>query len=137
MRRAVFERAFVGQSMTAKAVVVGVGGIGAAVANALIDQGYGEVHAVSRSTTSDLSSKVRHWSSDYSDASIESIAGAISDRPGTLERLIITNGILQGEGYRPERALRQLSRATMSKIDHALGSRRFSNDWYPCCHGWH
>ncbi|MDG1011736.1 MAG: SDR family NAD(P)-dependent oxidoreductase [Luminiphilus sp.] len=102
--------------MTGKAVVVGVGGIGAAVANALIEQGYDEVHAVSRTTAPGLSSQVRHWSSDYSDASIESISGAISDRSGTLERLVITNGILQGEDYRPERALRQLSRATMTKI---------------------
>ncbi len=102
--------------MTGKAVVVGVGGIGAAVANALLDQGYGEVHAVSRSSSLDLSAGVHHWYSDYSAASIESVASSITEQPGTLERLIITNGILQGDDYRPERALRQLDGPTMAKI---------------------
>ena len=102
--------------MKGKAVVVGAGGIGAAVANALVDQGYSEVHVVSRGGEAHLSSEVSTWCSDYSDTSIASIARAISERPGTLERLVITNGILQGDGYRPERALRQLSRATMAQI---------------------
>jgi NAD(P)-dependent dehydrogenase (short-subunit alcohol dehydrogenase family) len=102
--------------MKGKAVVVGAGGIGTAVASALADQGYSEVHVVSRGVETHLLSKVSTWCSDYSDPSIESIARAISERPGTLERLVITNGILQGDGYRPERALRQLSRATMAQI---------------------
>ena len=102
--------------MTGKAVVVGLGGIGAAVANALHDHGYDKVHVISRNATSGLSSKVCHWCSDYSAPSIEAIAGAITDKPGTLERLVITNGILQGDDYRPERALTQLSGDTAAKM---------------------
>ena len=47
--------------MKGKAVVVGAGGIGTAVASALADQGYSEVHVVSRGAETHLLSKVSTW----------------------------------------------------------------------------
>jgi len=103
-----------------KAVIVGAGGgIGAAVAQALEAQGYDAIHTVSRSDPGEGSAHVTHWTSDYSDTSIARIGAAISGAPGRLERLVICNGVLQGDGFRPERALRQLDSDVTSQIFHA------------------
>lgn len=105
--------------MSRKAAVVGGGGgIAAAIVTALVAQGYDAVHSISRSVSTSSEPGVRHWSSDYSAASIEQVAGAIAECPGKLERLIICNGVLQGDGFRPERALRQLDATVTEKIFH-------------------
>ena len=63
-----------------------------------------------------LNAQWQGWESDYSDESLAQIAESIAEAPGELARLVITNGVLQGEGFRPERALRQLARSAMRQI---------------------
>ena len=97
-----------------KAVIVGAGGIGLALADKWQQSGQYNVHVLSRS--SPLDAQWQGWESDYSDESLAQIAEGIAKAPGELARLVITNGVLQGEGFRPERALRQLSRSAMRQI---------------------
>ena len=97
-----------------KAVVVGAGGIGAALADKWQAGGQYDVHVVSRSIPPDA--RWHGWKSDYSDESLAQIAEDIAAAPGELARLVITNGVLQGEEFRPERALRQLSRPAVKKV---------------------
>ena len=97
-----------------KAIVVGAGGIGVALADKWQAGGQYDVHVVSRSIPADA--QWQGWKSDYSDESLERIAEDIAAAPGELARLVITNGVLQGEGFRPERALRQLSRPAVKKV---------------------
>ena len=102
--------------MTAKAVVVGAGGgIGAAVARELAARDYA-VHTVSRSRTPVGGCGGQHWCSDYSESSIAAVVQAIAESPGSLERLVIANGILHGEGFRPERALEHIDAAVAQQI---------------------
>ena len=44
------------------------------------------------------------------------LADTLLDRQEELARLVICNGVLQGEGYRPERALSQLDRGAMQQV---------------------
>ena len=102
--------------MTAKAVVVGAGGgIGAAVARELAARDYA-VHTVSRSQVSVEGCGGQHWCSDYSESSIDAVAQAIAESPGSLERLVITNGILHGESFRPERALEHIDAGVAQEV---------------------
>ena len=97
-----------------KAIIVGAGGIGLALADKWHQSGQYDVHVLSRSSSPDA--QWQGWESDYSDDSLAQIAEGIAEAPGELARLVITNGVLQGEGFRPERALRQLSRSAMRQI---------------------
>lgn len=98
-----------------KAIVVGAsGGIAQAVITALANQQTFNVISVSRglqNTSSDL-----HFQSDYSELSVEQVAKRINDIPGRLARLIICNGVLHGEGFEPERALKRLSGSAMIHV---------------------
>ena len=95
--------------MTVKAVVVGAGaGIGRAVAEALCLRGADAVHTISRQDSFSGNATTQHWQTDHSPESIAQVAGGITGSPGTLERLVICLGVLQDNGIRPERALRQL-----------------------------
>lgn len=100
--------------MAQKAVIIGAGGIGVALADKWQNSGQYDVHVVSRDTSTD--SSWRGWRSDYSDESLAEISAGIAAVPGELSRLVITNGVLQGDGFRPERALRQLSRTAMARV---------------------
>ena len=105
--------------VTRKAVIVGAGGgIGTAVANALAAQDYDFIHTISRSEAFAGDSRCDHWCSDYSESSIHEIAAAIEHSPGKLERLVISNGILQGESFRPERALKQVDAHATQHVFH-------------------
>lgn len=100
--------------MAQKAVIIGAGGIGVALADKWQQSGHYDVHVVSRDTSID--SSWQGWQSDYSDESLAQISAGIAAAPGELSRLVITNGVLQGDGFRPERALRQLSRNAMARV---------------------
>ena len=100
--------------MAQKAVIIGAGGIGVALADKWQQSGHYDVHVVSRDTS--INSSWQGWRSDYSDESLAEISAGIAAAPGELLRLVITNGVLQGEGFRPERALRQLSRSAMAHV---------------------
>lgn len=102
--------------MDAKAVVIGAaGGIGAAVARILLAQGYAEVHTISREAAFP-DTGATHWQTDHSDASLAEIVTGIDASAPALERLVICPGVLQGEGFRPERALRQLEEAAAAHV---------------------
>jgi len=97
-----------------KAVIIGAGGIGLALADKWQESGQYDVHVVSRSIPAEA--QWQGWQSDYSDESLVEISAGIAAVPGELSRLVITNGVLQGDGFRPERALRQLSRSAMAHV---------------------
>lgn len=97
-----------------KAVIIGAGGIGLALADKWQESGQYDVHVVSRSIPAEA--QWQGWQSDYSDESLVEISAGIAAAPGELSRLVITNGVLQGDGFRPERALRQLSRSAMAHV---------------------
>ncbi len=100
--------------MAQKAVIIGAGGIGVALADKWQQSGHYDVHVVSRDTS--INSSWQGWRSDYSDESLAEISAGIAAAPGEVSRLVITNGVLQGDGFRPERALRQLSRTAMAHV---------------------
>jgi NAD(P)-dependent dehydrogenase (short-subunit alcohol dehydrogenase family) len=97
-----------------KAVIIGAGGIGLALADKWQKSGQYDVHVVSRSIPAEA--QWQGWQSDYSDESLVEISAGIAAAPGELSRFVITNGVLQGDGFRPERALRQLSRSAMAHV---------------------
>lgn len=53
---------------------------------------------------------------DYSDEQLASLADTLLERDADVARLVICNGVLQGEGYRPERALSQIEGAAMRQV---------------------
>lgn len=53
---------------------------------------------------------------DYSDAALDSLAEDLQEQHADIERLVICNGVLQGEGYRPERAVNQLDVHAMRRV---------------------
>ena len=85
-------------------------GASSAIASALIAQWAREaarpIIAVSRSVARVQNLVVLEGvsvqSSDYGDASLESITEGLLDADADVNRLVICNGVLQGEGYRPE-----------------------------------
>jgi len=87
--------------MTSRAVVIGAsGGIGAAFVAALTAAG-AEVHALARA---DL---------DLEDEA--SIAAAAARIGGPLDLVIVATGLLHGGGVAPEKAMRDLSAATLAR----------------------
>ena len=53
---------------------------------------------------------------DYSEAALAALATQLQEQSVDIRRLIICNGVLQGEGYRPERALNQLKTSAMEQV---------------------
>ena len=53
---------------------------------------------------------------DYSDEQLARLADSLLERSADVARLVICNGVLQGEGYRPERALSQIEGAAMRQV---------------------
>ena len=53
---------------------------------------------------------------DYSDEQLARLTETLLECGADVVRLVICNGVLQGEGYRPERALSQLEGAAMQKV---------------------
>ena len=105
------------QKIRPKAMIVGAGsGIAQALCVQLLELGDYQVHAVSRDRPAHLPTTVAFHAVDYSEASLALVANAIVQLPGTLERLIICNGVLHGDDFQPERALRQLSADTLMSV---------------------
>lgn len=102
-------------------VVVGAGsGIGCALIHRWIDLAARPVVAIARSPSSlehfepfDL---VQTRVCDYSDEALASLVEGLRDDNVDIERLVICNGVLQGEGYRPERAVNQLDEHAMQRV---------------------
>jgi len=102
-------------------------GASSAIAGALIErwskEAFRPITAVSRSLA-DVHSKsalkgVNAYQSDYSDESLQSMTTELLDGGIDINRLIVCNGVLQGEGYRPERALNQLEVSAMRDVFEA------------------
>jgi len=102
-------------------------GASSAIAGALIERWSKEavrpITAVSRSLADvhSLSALkgVNAYQSDYSDESLQSMTTELLDGGIDINRLIVCNGVLQGEGYRPERALNQLEVSAMRDVFEA------------------
>jgi len=98
-----------------KAIVVGGGGgLGRAVVTELLEEENYAVHTIARDETAPPGG--RHWPCDYSDTSITETAMAITEAPGRLARLVICNGVLHGEAFRPERTIKQVTRQSMAHV---------------------
>ena len=84
------------------AIVVGSGG---AIARSLLDlwtkSGRYDVVAIGR-VHCDIE-KVQSLITDYSETSLAQVAASVATRGTNLERLVITNGVLSGEDFGPER----------------------------------
>lgn len=102
---------------TAKAVVVGAGSaIGSALVEALHASGEYQVHAVARTAPVVRPPGVIAYGCDHSDAERARVVEQITSVPGTVERLVICLGVLHGEEFAPERALRNLDEDTMLHV---------------------
>ena len=53
---------------------------------------------------------------DYTEAALAALAIQLQEQSADISRLVICNGVLQGEGYRPERALNQLKTSAMEQV---------------------
>ena len=98
-------------------------GAGSAIGGALIEQwsyeGAQPILAVARSVDSLAEVEplgVQTYVCDYSEAALAALVGQLQGKSVDIRRLIICNGVLQGEGYRPERALNQLKTSAMKQI---------------------
>ena len=102
-------------------VIFGAGsGIGQALIERWCRAGERRVLAVSRSSAtvahSESRPEVEHVACDYSDTALAALAERLTDAQADVVRLVICNGVLQGEDYRPERALSQLDLAAMRQV---------------------
>ena len=102
-------------------VVFGAGsGIGQALIERWCRAGERRVLAVSRSMAtvahSESRPEVEPVACDYSDTALAILAERLTNAQADVVRLVICNGVLQGEDYRPERALSQLDLAAMRQV---------------------
>ncbi|EED36509.1 oxidoreductase, short-chain dehydrogenase/reductase family protein [Luminiphilus syltensis NOR5-1B] len=98
-----------------KVVIVGASSaIAAAIAERSRQRG-DRVHTVSRRDRAPVAEGVHHVC-DNSPEQIASVVSSIMAAPGFLQRLIICNGVLHGEDFRPERSMRELEAGVMSKV---------------------
>ena len=99
-------------------------GAGSAIGGALIERcavaGERPILAVARpkSAPQGVESErlVQFDDCDYSDQALNGLAEKLRSQRVDIVRLVICNGVLQGEGYRPERALGQLDLGAMREI---------------------
>ena len=98
-------------------------GAGSAIGRALIERWSHEraqrILAVARSADSLAVVEqlgVQTHQCDYSEAALAALAIQLQEQSADISRLVICNGVLQGEGYRPERALNQLKTSAMEQV---------------------
>jgi len=99
-------------------------GAGSGIGQALIERwhraGERRVLAVSRSIAtvahSESRREVEHLTCDYSDTALAALAERLTEAQADVVRLVICNGVLQGDDHRPERALSQLDLAAMRQV---------------------
>jgi NAD(P)-dependent dehydrogenase (short-subunit alcohol dehydrogenase family) len=98
-------------------------GAGSAIGRALIErwsrEGATPILAVAR--TVDAMAAVESLGAqahqcDYGEAALAALAAQLQEQSSDVTRLVICNGVLQGEGYRPERALNQLTTSAMQQV---------------------
>ena len=98
-------------------------GAGSAIGRALIErwsrEGATPILAVARSVDAmavvePLGAQAHQC--DYCEAALAALAAQLQEQSADIMRLVICNGILQGEGYRPERALNQLETNAMEQV---------------------
>jgi NAD(P)-dependent dehydrogenase (short-subunit alcohol dehydrogenase family) len=102
-------------------VVIGAGsGIGRALIQRWDEAAERPILAVARSASSlalvDPLGSVSTRLCDYSDAALISLSEHLHEQRTDIARLIICNGVLQGDGYRPERALNQLTLSASRQV---------------------
>jgi NAD(P)-dependent dehydrogenase (short-subunit alcohol dehydrogenase family) len=97
------------------AVVIGAGGgIGAALVSALAaSEGFGTVHALSRSPVQQ-DDRIRTGAIDVTDEA--SIAAAAADIGAPVDLVIVATGMLHEAGRMPEKSLRALDSAALARI---------------------
>ena len=97
------------------AVVVGSGG---AIARSLLarwcESGLYHVVAVGRSHC-DIQG-VHSLTTDYSEASLAEVTAAVSALGSNIERLVVTNGVLSGKDFSPERKVGDLTTASWQRV---------------------
>jgi NAD(P)-dependent dehydrogenase (short-subunit alcohol dehydrogenase family) len=98
-------------------------GAGSAIGRALVErwsrEGAQPTLAVARSVEALAAVEllgVQTHRCDYSEASLAPLAAQLQEQSTDIKRLVICNGVLQGEGYRPERALNQLKTTAMEQV---------------------
>lgn len=62
------------------------------------------------------STRVQVESSDYSEGALAALATRLVSAQTNVTRLVVCNGVLQGDAYRPERALTQIDSAAMHTV---------------------
>ena len=98
-------------------------GAGSAIGRALIErwsrEGATPILAVARSVEAMAAVEplgVQTQQCDYGEAALAALATQLQEQSADIRRLVICNGVLQGEGYRPERALNQLETSAMQEV---------------------
>ena len=102
-------------------VVIGAGsGIGRALINRWHEAAVRSVLAVARSPEAlacfEALESVEVRACDYSDAALQVLADTLREEKKDVARLVICNGVLQGEDFRPERALNQIDGSAMRQV---------------------
>ena len=102
-------------------VVIGAGsGIGRALIHRWHEAAVRPVLAVARSPDAlacfEAVDSVQTIACDYSDAAVTALAETLREEKKDVARLVICNGVLQGEGFRPERALNQIEGSAMRQV---------------------
>ena len=98
-------------------------GAGSAIGRALIErwsrEGATPILAVARSVKAMAAVEplgVQSQQCDYGEAALAALATQLQEQSADITRLVICNGVLQGGGYRPERALNQLETNAMQQV---------------------
>ena len=98
-------------------------GAGSSIGRALIErwsrEGATPILAVARSVDAMAAVEplgVQPHQCDYCEAALAALAAQLQEKSTDITRLVICNGVLQGEGYRPERALNQLKTSAMEQV---------------------
>ena len=98
-------------------------GAGSAIGRALIErwscEGATPILAVARTVDAMAAVEplgVQTQQCDYGEAALAALATQLQEQSADITRLVICNGVLQGEGYRPERALNQLETNAMQQV---------------------
>ena len=102
-------------------VVIGAGsGIGRALIDRWHEAAARPVLAVARAPDAlarfEALESVQTIACDYSDAALTALAETLREEKKDVARLVICNGVLQGEGFRPERALNQIEGSAMRQV---------------------
>ena len=101
-------------------VVIGAGSaIGCALVERWSREGVQPILAVARSVEALAAVEllgVQTHRCEYSEASLAPLAAQLQEQSTNIKRLVICNGVLQGEGYRPERALNQLKTTAIEQV---------------------